>query len=124
RRLLTRAAHGSNAARDAREVLSTRSPERAHRGPVSSEDRRPTTRRATVSLYGRAVLVELPMRPNRPRPRPQVLHERGGVSMMLRRAAMKLIGALTLLVGVGSANEAKAGEVIKIGTLAPASSPW
>lgn len=44
--------------------------------------------------------------------------------MMLRRAAMKLIGALTLLVGVGAASEANAGEVIKIGTLAPASSPW
>jgi TRAP-type transport system periplasmic protein len=44
--------------------------------------------------------------------------------MMVRRAAMKLFGALTLLVGVGLAETANAGEVIKIGTLAPKSSPW
>jgi TRAP-type transport system periplasmic protein len=44
--------------------------------------------------------------------------------MMLRRAAVKLLGALTLLVGVGLAEDAGAGEVIKIGTLAPKSSPW
>ena len=44
--------------------------------------------------------------------------------MMLRRAAMKLLGAATLLVGVGLAGEARAAEVIKIGTLAPAASPW
>jgi TRAP-type transport system periplasmic protein len=44
--------------------------------------------------------------------------------MMLRRAAVKLLGALTLLVGVGVAENASAGEVIKIGTLAPKASPW
>jgi TRAP-type C4-dicarboxylate transport system substrate-binding protein len=44
--------------------------------------------------------------------------------MMLRRAAMKALGALALLVGVGAASEAQAGEVIKIGTLAPGASPW
>jgi TRAP-type C4-dicarboxylate transport system substrate-binding protein len=44
--------------------------------------------------------------------------------MMLRRAAMKILGALTLLAGVGLAEDASAGEVIKIGTLAPKSSPW
>jgi TRAP-type C4-dicarboxylate transport system substrate-binding protein len=44
--------------------------------------------------------------------------------MMLRRRAMKLLGALTLLVGLGAGQEAKAGEVIKIGTLAPGASPW
>ena len=44
--------------------------------------------------------------------------------MMLRRAAMKLLGALTLTVGLSAAGEAQAGEVIKIGTLAPAASPW
>ena len=45
--------------------------------------------------------------------------------MMLRRAAVKLLGALTFtsLVG-GLASEANAAEVIKIGTLAPAASPW
>jgi TRAP-type C4-dicarboxylate transport system substrate-binding protein len=44
--------------------------------------------------------------------------------MMLRRAAMKLVGALTLAAGLGTAGEAGAAEVIKIGTLAPAASPW
>lgn len=44
--------------------------------------------------------------------------------MMLRRAAVKLLGALTLTVGLGVAGEASAAEVIKIGTLAPAASPW
>ena len=44
--------------------------------------------------------------------------------MMLRRAAIRLLGAAALLVGVSVAGEASAGEVIKIGTLAPASSPW
>ncbi len=44
--------------------------------------------------------------------------------MMVRRAAVKLLGALALLVGLGIAEDANAGEVIKIGTLAPASSPW
>jgi len=44
--------------------------------------------------------------------------------MMLRRAAMKLLGAFTLFVGMGIAENANAAEVVKIGTLAPASSPW
>ncbi len=44
--------------------------------------------------------------------------------MMLRRAAVKLLGALTLTLGLGVAGEARAAEVIKIGTLAPAASPW
>jgi TRAP-type C4-dicarboxylate transport system substrate-binding protein len=44
--------------------------------------------------------------------------------MMLRRAAMKLLGAAALMVGMGTAGEARAGEVIKIGTLAPGASPW
>jgi len=44
--------------------------------------------------------------------------------MMLRRAAMKLLGAFTLLAGIGIAESANAAEVLKIGTLAPASSPW
>jgi len=37
---------------------------------------------------------------------------------------MKLVGALALLVGVGVSEDAKAAEVIKIGTLAPGASPW
>jgi TRAP-type transport system periplasmic protein len=44
--------------------------------------------------------------------------------MMMRRAAMKLVGALALLVGVGVSQNASATEVIKIGTLAPKASPW
>ncbi len=44
--------------------------------------------------------------------------------MMMRRAAMKLVGALALLVGVGVSEDANAAEVIKIGTLAPGASPW
>jgi TRAP-type transport system periplasmic protein len=44
--------------------------------------------------------------------------------MMLRRAAMKLLGALALLAGVGLPSSSNAGEVIKIGTLAPKASPW
>ena len=44
--------------------------------------------------------------------------------MMMRRAAMKLVGALALLVGVGVSQNASAAEVIKIGTLAPKASPW
>ena len=46
--------------------------------------------------------------------------------MMLRRAAVKLLGVMALAAGIGAgtAGEAKAGEVIKIGTLAPAASPW
>jgi TRAP-type C4-dicarboxylate transport system substrate-binding protein len=44
--------------------------------------------------------------------------------MMMRRAAMKLVGAIALLVGVGVSEDANAAEVIKIGTLAPGASPW
>lgn len=44
--------------------------------------------------------------------------------MMLRRAAIKLLGALTLLAGVGVSAEASAKETVKIGTLAPKASPW
>jgi TRAP-type C4-dicarboxylate transport system substrate-binding protein len=48
--------------------------------------------------------------------------------MMLRRTAMKLLGAAAFVVstgvGMGAASEARAAEVIKIGTLAPGSSPW
>lgn len=44
--------------------------------------------------------------------------------MMLRRSVIKLLGALTLLSGVGFAGEADAAETLKIGTLAPKSSPW
>jgi TRAP-type transport system periplasmic protein len=44
--------------------------------------------------------------------------------MMMRRAAMKLVGALALLVGVGVSENASAAETIKIGTLAPGASPW
>ncbi len=43
---------------------------------------------------------------------------------MMRRAAMKLVGALALLVGVGVSENASAAETIKIGTLAPGASPW
>lgn len=44
--------------------------------------------------------------------------------MMLRRAVVKLLGALTMLAGVGLSGQANAAEVIRIGTLAPKSSPW
>jgi TRAP-type C4-dicarboxylate transport system substrate-binding protein len=44
--------------------------------------------------------------------------------MMLRRAAVKLLGALTLLAGVGLSESASATETIKLGTLAPKASPW
>jgi TRAP-type C4-dicarboxylate transport system substrate-binding protein len=46
--------------------------------------------------------------------------------MMFRRAAVKVLGALTLGLGLAGslASEAQAGEVIKIGTLAPGASPW
>ncbi|MDI1448087.1 TRAP transporter substrate-binding protein DctP [Polyangium sp. 6x1] len=44
--------------------------------------------------------------------------------MMQRRAMMKLLGALTVLVGIGASQDASAAEVIKIGTLAPKASPW
>ncbi|NUQ76923.1 MAG: TRAP transporter substrate-binding protein DctP [Polyangiaceae bacterium] len=45
--------------------------------------------------------------------------------MMLRRAVVKFLGALTVLAGVGLSQEAAAAEhTLKIGTLAPRSSPW
>lgn len=44
--------------------------------------------------------------------------------MMMRRAVVKFLGALTVLAGVGISQEAGAAEVLKIGTLAPKSSPW
>ena len=44
--------------------------------------------------------------------------------MMKRRDAMKVLGAATLSAGLGLERKARAAEVIKIGTLAPAASPW
>jgi TRAP-type C4-dicarboxylate transport system substrate-binding protein len=45
--------------------------------------------------------------------------------MMLRRAVVKFLGALTVLAGVGLSQEAAAADhTVKIGTLAPRSSPW
>jgi len=44
--------------------------------------------------------------------------------MMLRRTAMKALGAAALAAGVGLPRTARAAEVIKIGTLAPGASPW
>lgn len=43
---------------------------------------------------------------------------------MLRRPFVQLLSGLTLLAGVGLAPPAHAAEVLKIGTLAPKSSPW
>lgn len=42
--------------------------------------------------------------------------------MMLRRAFIGLLGAAAVTVGLSQ--EASAGQVLKIGTLAPAASPW
>lgn len=44
--------------------------------------------------------------------------------MKLRKAVMASLGALALVAGFGITHEASAAEVIKIGTLAPKSSPW
>jgi TRAP-type C4-dicarboxylate transport system substrate-binding protein len=44
--------------------------------------------------------------------------------MTMRTAAIKFLGAVALLAGLGAPNLASAGEVIKIGTLAPAASPY
>lgn len=46
--------------------------------------------------------------------------------MKLRRAVVKLLGAITVLAGagVGLSHEASAAETLKIGTLAPKASPW
>lgn len=44
--------------------------------------------------------------------------------MMLRRAVGKLLAALSLVAGVGISQDASAAEVLKLGTLAPSSSPW
>lgn len=43
---------------------------------------------------------------------------------MDRRTALKLLGAATLVAGTSVPRDARAAEVIKIGTLAPAASPW
>jgi TRAP-type C4-dicarboxylate transport system substrate-binding protein len=43
---------------------------------------------------------------------------------MLRRTALRLIAAAVVLAGVSVGNEARAAEVIKIGTLWPQASPW
>ncbi len=44
--------------------------------------------------------------------------------MMLRRAVALLVGALSLVAGAVVSDDASAGEVIKMGTLAPKQSPW
>ena len=44
--------------------------------------------------------------------------------VMHRRTALKSLAAATLVAGTTVAREARAAEVIKIGTLAPAASPW
>jgi TRAP-type C4-dicarboxylate transport system substrate-binding protein len=44
---------------------------------------------------------------------------------MMRRKAIHLLSALTILAGIGVAQQASAAEItIKLGTLAPKSSPW
>lgn len=43
---------------------------------------------------------------------------------MQRRAFVRSLGASAVLLGVGAPKQASAGEVLKIGTLAPKSSPW
>lgn len=43
---------------------------------------------------------------------------------MQRRRMIQTVGALALLGGAGAPSQARAGEVLKIGTLAPKSSPW
>ena len=44
--------------------------------------------------------------------------------MSFRKAVGALLGALALVAGMGIAEDASAGEVLKVGTLAPKSSPW
>lgn len=44
--------------------------------------------------------------------------------MRFRKAIGTLLGALALLSGFAYADDANAAEVLKIGTLAPKSSPW
>jgi TRAP-type C4-dicarboxylate transport system substrate-binding protein len=44
--------------------------------------------------------------------------------MKLRNAIGAVLGALALVVGIGVSEEASAQEVLKVGTLAPKSSPW
>jgi TRAP-type transport system periplasmic protein len=41
-----------------------------------------------------------------------------------RSATKRILGALALLLGASAAEDASAAEVLKIGTLAPAASPW
>jgi TRAP-type C4-dicarboxylate transport system substrate-binding protein len=43
---------------------------------------------------------------------------------MFRRAVVKALGALALVAGIAVPQAADAAEVLKIGTLAPKSSPW
>lgn len=43
---------------------------------------------------------------------------------MLRRTSLKLLGGATLIGGLGATGRARAADTIKIGTLAPKSSPW
>lgn len=43
---------------------------------------------------------------------------------MLRRSAMRALAAAVLATGIGVSGQASAAEVIKLGTLAPAASPW
>ena len=44
--------------------------------------------------------------------------------MTLRRAIVSVLGALALLASTAAARQAEAAEVLKVGTLAPAASPW
>lgn len=44
--------------------------------------------------------------------------------MTLRKAIGTILGALALLSGMVYADDANAGQILKIGTLAPKSSPW
>src|SRR5678816_1380194 len=44
--------------------------------------------------------------------------------MMLRRAIVSILGGLGLLLTTALPRSAHAAEVLKVGTLAPAASPW
>ena len=48
----------------------------------------------------------------------------GRLFLMRRRTLLPILGAVSLWAGLGFAADAHAVEVIKIGTLAPAASPW
>ena len=43
---------------------------------------------------------------------------------MRRRSMIQMTGALALLAGMGAPGRARAGDVLKIATLAPKASPW